>query len=149
MAAGPTSWLVEVAGCACVCRRSPHGGEASLDRTGCGGNPVLAGQQLLHVPGSLAEAWFACQGSDAGSQSLGAETAQPVRGRADPELLQRAPPGGLIRKERHHRRGDAVAQRGGVGASTAVMNRGLHPGKQPAVRALHWEWSSTGSDQLT
>jgi hypothetical protein len=41
--------------------------------------------------------------------------------------IQRASPGGLIHKERQ-RRGEAVAQRCGGGAGTAVVNRSLHPG---------------------
>ena len=67
-----------VQGGECRCCGLPHAGKAGLDRTGGAGQPVLAGQQLLQLPGSLAEARFACQGSDAGSQGLGAETAQPT-----------------------------------------------------------------------
>jgi len=82
------------------CGSAPATDELRLDRRDSAGHPVFAGEALLQLPRSLAEAWLACQRPDARGQVLGAETLQSVGGRADAEPLKGAPPGGLIRKER-------------------------------------------------
>jgi len=52
-------------------RLSHAADELSLDRTDSAGHPVLAGETLLQLPGSLTEAWLARQRTDAGGQGLG------------------------------------------------------------------------------